>query len=271
MDANRKRPQAPVHPRPRGRPRRDGAGMPELSREVVIERAFEMTRTERLDALSMVRVAAELGISPALMHYYLNSRDALTSGVVNRFSRAVCEATPAPTDQPRADIEAVMRATYTVMLAHPGVVDYLASHNRFRLVQQVGEGEVDYGLRSLELLTSAVMRAGYDQHDTAMLSHLLRMFVLACGQAEARFQTPGFHKGFLDKTVSRLEPAEFPGLHHTLRAFATLDGRTVFDRGLQMLIDGFGASKATSAGTATRGTASQVPRRPAARRGPGGG
>jgi AcrR family transcriptional regulator len=249
MDANRKQPPTSRLPaRPRGRPRRDGSGtgIPDLSRHAVIERAFEMTRTERLDALSMVRVAAELGISPALMHYYLNSRDALTSGVVNRFSRAICEATPPPTDQPRADIEAVIRATYTVMLAYPGVVDYLASHNRFRLVQQVAACEVDYGLRSLELLTSAVMRAGYNPHDAAMLSHLLRMFVLACGQAEARFQTPGFHKGFLDSTVNRLDTTEFPGLHYTLGAFATLDGRTVFERGLQMLIDGYGATTGTA-------------------------
>lgn len=228
-------------PRRRGRPRRnDGnTNMPELSREAVLEAAFSMTATERLDSLSMVRVAAVMGVSPSLVHYYLDSRDALTSGVINRFFRAVCEAAPKPHRDARKDIERVARANYAVMLAKPGVVDYLASHNRFRLVQQVQEGETDYGVLAFERLSAAIMRAGYSNQDAAMLGHLVRMFVLSSAQAEANFQTPGFHKRFLDDTLSRFNQTTYPGLHYSLREFAALEGSEVFKTGLDILLNGF--------------------------------
>jgi len=226
-------------PRRRGRPRRDQPGGIELSRDSVLDAAFAMTRSESLDTLSMVRVAAGLGVSPSLVHYYLDSRDALVSGVINRFSRVVWDATRTPLANPRQDIEAVATSTYDAMLTYPGVVAYLASNNRFRFVQMVGEDEVDYGVQSFERLAAAIMGAGYAPADAALLGHLVRMFILASAQAEVHFQTPGFHKGFLDATLNRLERAHYPGLHHSLRAFATLKGREVFQQGLQVLLDGF--------------------------------
>lgn len=227
--------------RPRGRPRRKEGNQksPEISRASVIEFAFSMTKTERLDALSMVKVAAAMGVSPSLVHYYLDSRDALTSGVINRFFQEICKSTPAPSDDPHLDVKATVYANYLVMLKHPGVVDYLATHNRFRLVQQVQEDEADYGIRAFELLSAAIMRAGYSNRDAAMLGHLVRMFVLSSAQAEANFQTPAFHKAFLDNILERFPQESYPGLHHSLRDFATLDGEDVFNTGLEILLDGF--------------------------------
>lgn len=227
--------------RRRGRPKRtEGTSQsPEISRLSVIEFAFSLTRTERLDALSMVKVAAAMGVSPSLVHYYLESRDALTSGVINRFFREVCDAAPPPTRDTRHDIKAMVYANYTVMLKHPGVVDYLATHNRFRLVQQVQEGEADYGIQAFELLSAAIMRAGYSSRNAAMLGHLVRMFVLSSAQAEANFQTPAFHKAFLDGILNRFPQGTYPGLHHSLHEFASLDGAEVFSAGLDILLDGF--------------------------------
>jgi AcrR family transcriptional regulator len=227
-------------PRPRGRPaRNDASAAPVVTRETVLQCAVAMTRSERLDALSMVRVASAMGVSPSLLHYYLDSRDALTSGVINVFFRSVCEATPPIDADPRKDIENVAWATYTVMCDHPGVVDYLAAHNRYRLVQKVEAGEIDYGVRAFERLAAAIMRAGYAASDAALLGHLIRMLVLSSAQSEAHFQTPGFHKRFLDDTLERFDRGQYPGLHHSLREFAALQGKEVFDRGLGMLLDGF--------------------------------
>jgi AcrR family transcriptional regulator len=231
--------------RRRGRPRKVIASDAEISREAVLECAFAMTGRDRLDELSMVRVATEMGVSPSLVHYYLENRDALTSGVLNRFFKAVCNATPQQNPDARRDIEAVARASHGVMLAYPGVVDYLAAHNRFRLVQKVQEGEVDYGVRAFERMAAAIMRAGHEPADAAMLGHLIRMFVLSSAQAEAHFQTPGFHKSFLDDTLQRFPPTEYPGLHHSLHEFASLNGNDVFGRGLEILLDGFERTAAT--------------------------
>lgn len=226
--------------RRRGRPKKsDSPNLPEISREAIIEFAFSMTVTESLDTLSMVKVATAMAVSPSSVHYYLSKRDALISGVINRFYREVCESTPEASGSAREAIKAIVQATYQVMLKYPGIVRYLSSHNRFRLVQEVQEGEIDYGIKAFDLLGVAIMRAGYSGRDTAMLGHLLRMFILSSAQAEAQLQTPSFHKQFLDGILGRFKRKSYPGLHHSLRDFASLDGAEVFNTGLEILLDGF--------------------------------
>lgn len=237
---------AKVTPRPRGRPAKLTTDTyPVLSRDAILACALEMAKREPLDAISMVKVAAEMKASSSLAHYYLKGRDDLTSGVINLFSKALVDAAPPRCADARADIEAVARVHHAFLLLYPGIAEYLTRHNRFRLVQKVREGETDYGVQAFERLTSAVMRAGFNSEGTAMLTYLLRMFVLSSALAEARFQTPGFHQQFLDDTLQRFDKSEYPGLHHALHAFARLDGNSVFEHGLKVILDGHLPAKRT--------------------------
>ena len=93
--------------RGRGRPKRkatrDAFRAGDLARDSILERALDLTRTEPLSSISMVRLAKSLNVRAGTIHYHLGSRDALVSGVMNRFYRGLLRdleaAAPAPTWQ----------------------------------------------------------------------------------------------------------------------------------------------------------------------------
>src|SRR4051812_26675417 len=84
--------QPPPAPRKRGRPPKAAAASAEtggvLTREQILEKATELAKHEPLGEISMVGLARELGVTPALIHYYIGSRDDLISGVANRYFEA---------------------------------------------------------------------------------------------------------------------------------------------------------------------------------------
>ena len=88
----------------RGAGRPAGASSRLLDRQTVLAVAFSLTKTVSVSDLSIVRVARELGVTPALIHYYLagGGRDALTSGVMNAFYREVVALWPPETGGWRA-------------------------------------------------------------------------------------------------------------------------------------------------------------------------
>ena len=68
-----------------------------------------MARATPLQELSIVRVAKDLGVTPALIHYYLDGRDALTSGVMNAFYKEMQLDWPLLTSHWREDVGHVVR------------------------------------------------------------------------------------------------------------------------------------------------------------------
>ena len=92
-------PATPLSARRRGRPR--GRGRPVTGRiavggegmsvELVLARALELAREVPLHELSMALLAQDLGVTPALIYYYVTDRDSLVSGVVNLFFKAMGE------------------------------------------------------------------------------------------------------------------------------------------------------------------------------------
>ena len=109
-----------------------------LDRPTILSVSLQLTKTVPLSELSVVRVARELGVTPGLIHYYLGGRDGLTSGVMNAFYREAVESWPSEAKDWRQNLEVVANAVYRFYLRYPGIVVYVASHNRYRLVQDVG-------------------------------------------------------------------------------------------------------------------------------------
>ena len=75
-----------------GRPSADA--QPALTKESIFAKGLELCRRMPLQELSVVRMAHELGVPPALIHYYLGGRGALTSGVMNAYYRELAFITP---------------------------------------------------------------------------------------------------------------------------------------------------------------------------------
>lgn len=211
-----------------------------LDRKNIVAMALQLTKSVPLTELSIVRLASELGVTPALIHYYLGgrsglgSRDALTTGMMNAFYREMVEQWPAETEDWQQSLEIVAYAVYRAYLRYPGITMYVASHNRYLVVQDVEEGETDYGIVQFEKFVSAVRRAGFSAELTGTYAHLLAMFITSAAHATVAHRWPGQHSQFLIGKMETLDPATFPGTHYVLNGFAHLNAAEAFATGLRM-------------------------------------
>jgi AcrR family transcriptional regulator len=230
--------------RGRGRPRRkasrDAFRAGDLARDSIIERAMELTKSEPLSAVSMVRLAKSLNVRPGTIHYHLGSRDALVSGVMNRFYRGLLgdleAADPAATWQ--EEVRRIGWVWLNARLVHPGVANYVASNDRFRVFQKTEGGEEDYGALYMDRVFTLLRNAGFSPDIAAECWHLMALYADATAQTISMGHAPAAHSTFLLDRARRHDAVTFPGLAFGLPALAQLDAREAFSRSLDDLIAG---------------------------------
>jgi AcrR family transcriptional regulator len=232
--ANNKRGRKKGPTRGRGRPATQDKSL--LNQKVIISCALDLAREVPLQELSIVRVARELGVTPALIHYYLDGRDALTSGIMSAFYTEMLRDWPGPTGEWRADLEAVCRKVYETYVAFPGVAAYVVGHNRFRLVQNMNPGEIDSGVMMFERFVGATRAGGFDAQQTTTYAHLLMEFLITMAHSTVRHRWPGEHSTFLDRVIGNLDPAQFPNAHFVRRNFVRFDAALAFEEALKLFV-----------------------------------
>lgn len=231
----RTRPQEDITRR-RGRPPVNGNGL--LDRKFIIACAFEMSKTVPLQELSIVKVARELGVTPPLIHYYLDGRDALTSGIMNSFFQELQREWPAATGQWREDIDTVCHYIYRRLVTYAGVAAYMVAHNRFRLVQLGTHGEPDYGIILFERFVGVMRQAGFDPRRTGMYANLLMEQIVSAAYATVRHRWPGDHGSVLERAFAKLDPKEFPNTHFVRKDFVHFSDDAAFADGMNLTLNG---------------------------------
>lgn len=224
--------------RGKGRPAGPAGGI--LDRAMILNVALQLTKTTSLVDLSIVRVAKELGVTPAAIHYYLagGGRDALISGVMNLYYRNLIEQWPRETGDWRHRMEVVAEAAYRAHLRYPGVSMYIATNNRFQLVQDVLEGETDYGLLVFERFNATVRAAGFDAQRTGVIAHLFVMTISAYAHSTVTRRWPGQHSDFLSAKLSVLDPNKYPNSHFVKDSLIHLHPAQAFTTGLELFLNG---------------------------------
>lgn len=97
-----------------------------LSHQLVLRAAVELADREGLDALTMRRLAAELGVEAMSLYHHVANKEALLDGVVEAVTDEVVVAVaglegPDPADDWRGAMRARILAARSVMLRHPWV------------------------------------------------------------------------------------------------------------------------------------------------------
>lgn len=102
-------------------PRRTAA----LTRDELFATALRIVDAEGLDALSMRRLADEVGVQAASLYHHVPNKDALIDGMLVRMRAEIHLPDPLPED-PGKVFEAVYREYYRMLAAHPNLVAYAA-------------------------------------------------------------------------------------------------------------------------------------------------
>jgi AcrR family transcriptional regulator len=194
-----------------------------LTRERIVDAALALVDAEGLEALSMRRLASELGVQgPSLYNHFPTKSDildAVADAVISRVSLDVLSSL----DWASA-LRAWARSYHAVLVAHPNVVPVLAQ----------GPGRRPAALAMADAVFGALVDAGWPPARATHIGALMRYLVT--GSALGSFAL-GFHN----------DPALYEGYPH-LRAAPRLAEHHVavdegaFELGLDLLINGLLAS-----------------------------
>lgn len=232
-----------------GRPRlagRDDTGI--VTRDAVVSLAYERARTASLASVSFVQLAKLLNVVPGSLHYHVGTKDDLNSAILNRFyktllARLVAEDRIGPW---RVRIE---RAAFILLGSwreHRGASEHIQTHARYRVFQNVRDGEKDYGALYLDHVFMLFRDSGFTPGQTALFYHTLALHCLSSANSDISRLEPARHEAFLKETAAKHASGGFPGLDYALAEFARIRADDAFRLGLDALLDRFAAERSES-------------------------
>ncbi len=226
-----------------GRPK---AGQARLSRESILATALELVDTSGMDALSMRRLAAALGVDPMAIYRHLPGKDAVITGLVGLVFGEL--QLPACAQASWHDgVRAVVRAYRRLALTHPNLVLYLVTD-----VQAAATAALDLN----EALYGALAPAGLSPWQIVAASDLLVDYVNGFVLGE-RARPPGQTSEWMElrAVLDEPPPERFPALRRVLGSVSASDPADGFETGLDIILAGVAAT-AAGAGHAGGGDAS---------------
>jgi TetR/AcrR family transcriptional regulator, tetracycline repressor protein len=111
-----------------------------LTREAVMAAAHAALAQDGVDGLSMRRLAQRLGVAPNALYSHVTGRDDLIDALLDDTLSEVRPPDPRRGDW-RTGIEAIMRRTYAVLVAHPDLVPLYLARRGARGPRAVALGE----------------------------------------------------------------------------------------------------------------------------------
>ncbi|MFB9740641.1 TetR/AcrR family transcriptional regulator [Pseudonocardia sulfidoxydans] len=226
---------APALPEPPWRtPRKDPANRRTLSREAIVAAALRVLKAEGIDAVSMRRVATELGTGAASLYAHVANKDELLALV---FDEVAGEITLPEPDGARwrEQVTDLWTESRAVMARNGDIA-------------RVAIGSVPMGPNSLRLaeVTTAILRAGgVPSRPAAWAVDVIGMFVSASAIESAQHERAGVDQEAYHRQVAdyfRSLPAElFPVLASLSADLTSGDADERFAFGLRLLVGGLAA------------------------------
>jgi AcrR family transcriptional regulator len=200
-----------------------------LSSEQVAAAALELLDREGLEALSMRRLAEQLGVGTMTLYGYFRSKEELLDAVIDA---AVADREPFVFDGTwQEQIRRLMHRSRRRLSRHPALVKVRADRPVLR----------PEALRFAETGLTILRRAGFDRTDAARAFRLLFTYVFGYVSFSPD-ETAEKAKRESRAASSVLPLDEYPALRDTSEELAeAMAGQETFEFGLDRIIDGFEA------------------------------
>jgi AcrR family transcriptional regulator len=196
-------------------PRAHGA----LTRSAVVRAAIAVADSDGLDAVSIRRVAADLGARPMSLYTHIASKDDLLDLMANEVIAEVLVPEPLP-EHWRDALAGIARYSYTTYVAHPWVLE--AFSRRPRIGPNV--------LRHAEQSATAVAALELDVRAARNVLGIIDDYTIGHAiRAVSLDHVP---------PLPDVDPAEFPQLARIPPAAADQPLDDTFEIGLDVLLDG---------------------------------
>jgi len=225
----------PRRPGPRSAAGRSSGYVP-LDRARILDAALRIMDADGLEALSMRRLAAELGVEAMSLYHHVPGKAALLEGLAEAVlgevrlpDRTVPADGGALTDE--AAVRALARALRANALAHPNAISLLGS---------LGFGS-QAARRHAESALALLAAAGFEPRAAFATFLLVRSYVLGYVLWEAR-HAEARASGLIPPTDGgTLAASDLPHLAPLAGVIAAFDNDAEFERGLDALVAGLAA------------------------------
>lgn len=197
-----------------------------LTRERVLDEAWELIRTEGTDGLSMRALSQRLGVVPMALYRHVQDKDDLLDGLLDRLTARV--PIPGPRVAPRTAIERLARGIRDELADNPALIPALVLRPSLTPAAYV------MGERAL----GAFVQLGLDVDDATRAWNAVSIYALGFGVFAAPRRVDGAFPGSLGAYAERTTPTE--GMLAAQTDLARSDWVTdaQFDHGLRALLDG---------------------------------
>jgi len=125
---------------------------PRLSKEAVVDQALAIADADGLEALTIRRLANQLGVTPMAFYWHFRNKEALLAGVADRLWGEIDADVDPDADWP-AQLRRIMESLVRVLRAHRCASQVLASSEKLNN---------DAALRVTETTLEVLRRAGFD-------------------------------------------------------------------------------------------------------------
>ncbi len=213
------------------RARGSTTGRAPLNRERVIEAAVRLADAHGIEALTMRRLAQELGVEAMSVYYHVANKDDILDGIVQEVLEQ-CEL-PAPGDEWKAAIRRTAISTHEVLVRHPWAASLVLA----------GSGTGGARLRYMDGILGALRRAGLAAEMTDHAYHAIDSHIMGftLWQVGMNLGTEANLKEMAGQFLAQLPVADFPYLaEHIEQHLKTrvADDVSEFEFGLGLILDG---------------------------------
>jgi AcrR family transcriptional regulator len=202
-----------------------------LSRDRVIDAALTLVDDGGIQALSMRRLADELGVKAMSLYNHVANKDDVLDGIVDAAMSEI--AAPPAGAEWKTQVREVAISAHETLLRHPWVVG-------LGMRQKPGRGLLRYG----DMLLSCFRTAGFSKELTYHAYHVIEGYIL--GYTTQVLNYRAVDEKLVDDIVARFTRGEFAQEYphfteHALQHFEPepgLEDVNGYELGLDLILDG---------------------------------
>jgi TetR/AcrR family tetracycline transcriptional repressor len=214
------------------KPGRPKAGQEMLTRDRILITALRLVDEYGVEALSMRRLATELGVDPMAIYHHLPGKQAILAGLIELvFQELQLPASESATWQEQ--VRAFARAYHSLTRAHPNLVLYLVTDP---------ESCANAALVANEVLYTALAAAGLSPVAIVRTADLVIDYLngFALAESSGRVGKPSERQELLDRLSEQL-PEQFPTMRWVFDRLSQDDIQADIEVGLEIILAGIEA------------------------------
>ena len=197
-----------------------------LARERIVDAAMRIIDDEGLDALSMRRLGAELGVNPMAAYYHVPNKAARYDLVVDAVMTGVDTSVIDPAAPLADQLKLAARAYRAAILAHPHAIPVLAA----RSLRSAA------ALRPVEPFLGILFAAGLTADEALAAVDAVAQYIL--GGAVGYYHHIVDSEAGEQREFEALDPSEFPHMSRVLAEGHYVGYEAEFEFGLDAIVRG---------------------------------